>query len=322
MVPIGRGQRELIIDDQQTGKTAVAIEAVRRSANSAQSTLLVLRSSTSTSTLTSLSEDASVGSGDPLVYWGYLITNRLHRFMAGELYALSWSLVDWVAKAHQRRRGQADGQVDEAAPAGRGDERAVLDLQPPQVGHSLHARVPVPLGGDPRSGRGAPLARVVFRNPYRYKLRKETFIATEGLHTSAFVYCGKKATLAVGNVIPPREPSSATSRRRSATAAPSPAPRATTQPSSVTPPTTTRPASVSKKTISGGACGTIGIVAGGGRAYYKFKAKRYNWPRTRGVARNPVDHPHGGGNHQLIGKASTIARSAVPEQKIGLTTAR
>ncbi|GLB36127.1 putative galactosyltransferase activity [Lyophyllum shimeji] len=35
---------------------------------------------------------------DPLVYWGYLVTNRLHKFMAGELYALSWSLVDWVAK--------------------------------------------------------------------------------------------------------------------------------------------------------------------------------------------------------------------------------
>lgn len=35
---------------------------------------------------------------DPLVYWGYLVTNRLHTFMAGELYALSWSLVEWVAK--------------------------------------------------------------------------------------------------------------------------------------------------------------------------------------------------------------------------------
>ncbi|KAG6842231.1 hypothetical protein C0991_000201 [Blastosporella zonata] len=35
---------------------------------------------------------------DPLVYWGYLVTNRLHKFMAGELYALSWSLVDWAAK--------------------------------------------------------------------------------------------------------------------------------------------------------------------------------------------------------------------------------
>ncbi|KAJ3512058.1 hypothetical protein NLJ89_g3749 [Agrocybe chaxingu] len=35
---------------------------------------------------------------DPLIYWGYLVTNRLHIFMAGELYALSWSLVDWVSK--------------------------------------------------------------------------------------------------------------------------------------------------------------------------------------------------------------------------------
>jgi F-type H+/Na+-transporting ATPase subunit alpha len=28
MVPIGRGQRELIIGDRQTGKTAVAIDAI------------------------------------------------------------------------------------------------------------------------------------------------------------------------------------------------------------------------------------------------------------------------------------------------------
>lgn len=50
--------------------------------------------------------------------------------------------------------------------------------------------------------RGAPLARVVFRDPYRYKMRTETFIATEGLSTGAFVFCGKKASLAVGNVLP------------------------------------------------------------------------------------------------------------------------
>jgi len=37
---------------------------------------------------------------------------------------------------------------------------------------------------------------------------------------------------------------------------------------------------------------------------------------------NPVDHPHGGGNHQHIGKASTIARNAVPGQKVGLIAAR
>ena len=51
-------------------------------------------------------------------------------------------------------------------------------------------------------GRGAPLARVAFRDPYRYKLRKELFIATEGMFTGQFVYCGKRASLAVGNCLP------------------------------------------------------------------------------------------------------------------------
>src|SRR5882762_11004290 len=52
---------------------------------------------------------------------------------------------------------------------------------------------------DPRHCR-ALLARVVFRDPYCQccKLHKETFIATEDLHTGVFVYAGKKAALAVG----------------------------------------------------------------------------------------------------------------------------
>jgi large subunit ribosomal protein L8e len=37
---------------------------------------------------------------------------------------------------------------------------------------------------------------------------------------------------------------------------------------------------------------------------------------------NPVEHPHGGGNQQHIGKASTIRRDAPPGQKIGLIAAR
>ncbi|KAE8655037.1 60S ribosomal protein L8 [Hibiscus syriacus] len=51
-------------------------------------------------------------------------------------------------------------------------------------------------------GRGAPLARVVFRHPFRYKKQKELFVAAEGMYTGQFVYCGKKATLVVGNVLP------------------------------------------------------------------------------------------------------------------------
>lgn len=41
-------------------------------------------------------------------------------------------------------------------------------------------------------GRGAPLAIVHFRDPYRYKIRKEIFLAAEGMYSGQFVYCGKK----------------------------------------------------------------------------------------------------------------------------------
>ncbi|PPQ80805.1 hypothetical protein CVT25_001930 [Psilocybe cyanescens] len=55
-------------------------------------------SSTTTLPLSNQLTASAIPSDDPLVYWGYLVTNRLHIFMAGELYALSWSLVDWVSK--------------------------------------------------------------------------------------------------------------------------------------------------------------------------------------------------------------------------------
>ena len=87
-----------------------------------------------------------------------------------------------------------------------------------------------------------------------------------------------------------------------------------------------------KKTISSRARGSIGIIAGGGRidkpllkagrAFHKYKAKRNSWPKVRGVAMNPVEHPHGGGNHQHIGHPSTVRRDSVPGQKVGLIAAR
>merc|ERR1719282_728848 len=88
----------------------------------------------------------------------------------------------------------------------------------------------------------------------------------------------------------------------------------------------------SKKVIPSANRAMVGIVAGGGRidkpmlkagrAYYKYKAKRNCWPKVRGVAMNPVDHPHGGGNHQHIGHASTVRRDAPSGQKVGLIAAR
>jgi large subunit ribosomal protein L8e len=51
-------------------------------------------------------------------------------------------------------------------------------------------------------GRGAPLARVTFNSPYKFKKVTETFIANEGMYTGQFIYAGKNATLTVGNILP------------------------------------------------------------------------------------------------------------------------
>ncbi|KAG9050457.1 60S ribosomal protein L2A [Tulasnella sp. UAMH 9824] len=189
-------------------------------------------------------------------------------------------------------------------------------------------------------GRGAPLARVQFQNPYKHGRVTETFIATEGMYTGAFVYVGKKAQLAVGNVLPLSEMPEGTiccnvesrpgDRGALARTSGNYATIIGHNPDEGI--TRIRLPSGSKKTIRANARGTVGIVAGGGRidkpllkagrAHFKYKAKRNCWPRTRGVAMNPVDHPHGGGNHQHIGKASTISRMAVPGQKVGLIAAR
>ena len=88
----------------------------------------------------------------------------------------------------------------------------------------------------------------------------------------------------------------------------------------------------SKKIVNSDCRATVGVVAGGGRcdkpmlkagrAYHKYKAKRNSWPKVRGVAMNPVEHPHGGGNHQHIGHPSTCRRDAPAGQKAGLIAAR
>ena len=72
---------------------------------------------------------------------------------------------------------------------------------------------------------------------------------------------------------------------------------------------------------------TIGMAAGGGRRdkpYIKagtrartLKSKAKKYPKVRGVAMNPVNHPHGGGGHQHVGKPSTVSVHAPPGRKVG-----
>ncbi|KAB5558187.1 translation protein SH3-like domain-containing protein [Coniochaeta sp. 2T2.1] len=189
-------------------------------------------------------------------------------------------------------------------------------------------------------GRGAPLARVQFRDPYRYKLHTETFIANEGMYTGQFIYAGKNATLTVGNVLPLSSVPEGTVVSNVEEKVGDRGALGRTSGNYITVighnhdegKTRIKLPSGAKKVVPSGARGMIGIVAGGGRtdkplmkasrAKHKFAVKRNSWPKTRGVAMNPVDHPHGGGNHQHIGKASTISRYAVQGQKAGLIAAR
>merc|ERR1712077_154353 len=51
-------------------------------------------------------------------------------------------------------------------------------------------------------GRGAPLAKVQFKDPYKYRKVTETIVCPEGICTGQFIHCGKKAQLAIGNCLP------------------------------------------------------------------------------------------------------------------------
>ena len=59
-----------------------------------------------------------------------------------------------------------------------------------------------------------------------------------------------------------------------------------------------------------------------GNLFHKYKRLRKRFPKVGGVRMNPVDHPHGGGNHKHLGKPGTISRFAASGQKVGLIAAR
>ncbi|MFX1562695.1 MAG: 50S ribosomal protein L2 [Promethearchaeota archaeon] len=92
--------------------------------------------------------------------------------------------------------------------------------------------------------------------------------------------------------------------------------------------TTIRLPSGKTRTFSSTSRATIGVVSGGGRpekpflkAGHKHKYKRakgHTYPKVRGVAMNPVDHPHGGGSKQRPGGPSSVKRTTPPGRKVGL----
>jgi large subunit ribosomal protein L8e len=188
-------------------------------------------------------------------------------------------------------------------------------------------------------GRGAPMAVIEFKNPIKYGKEKITIAAPEGLYTGQYMYCGIKAPLYVGNVLPvgkmpegtlicnlESRPGNGGNYIRASGAVGSIV--AQTQSGK----TVIRLPSGQKKIVRGTCRAMVGVVAGGGRtekpllkagrAYHKYKVKRNCWPRVSGVCMNPVEHPHGGGNHQHVGKPTTVSRKATAGRKVGLIAAR
>ncbi|KAK6024085.1 Ribosomal Proteins L2, RNA binding domain protein, partial [Ostertagia ostertagi] len=156
-------------------------------------------------------------------------------------------------------------------------------------------------------GRGAPLAIIAFRDPASSKASVQVgkIVPVESLPEGTTIY-NRKLTKCSGNyaTVIAYNPETKKTRIRLPSGA---------------------------KIIQSANRAMIGLVAGGGRTdepmlkaerAYHNKAKRNSWPRVRGVAMNPVELPHGGGNHQHIGHPSTVRRDAYAGKKVGLIAAR
>jgi large subunit ribosomal protein L8e len=189
-------------------------------------------------------------------------------------------------------------------------------------------------------GRGAPLAKVEFRDPYKYKNHIQYFLAAEGTYSGQYIFCGNKATVSVGNVLPISQVPEGTTicNIEAKTGDKGTFSRASGTYATVIGhsddglKTRIRLPSGVRKTISSSCRATVGVIGGGGKndkpiikagvLFHKYARLKKNFPKVKGVRMNPVDHPHGGGNHKHLGKPGTINRFASAGQKVGLIAAR
>jgi large subunit ribosomal protein L2 len=72
---------------------------------------------------------------------------------------------------------------------------------------------------------------------------------------------------------------------------------------------------------------TVGLVSGGGhkdkpfaksgKKFWAYHGKAKAYFKVKGVAMNPVNHPHGGGGHPHVGTQSSVGRNTPPGRKVG-----
>lgn len=81
------------------------------------------------------------------------------------------------------------------------------------------------------------------------------------------------------------------------------------------------------KEVNNKCLGTVGMISGGGhkekpfaksgKKFHAYRAKSKAYFTVKGVAKNPVDHPHGGGSHPHVGTQSSVGRNTPPGRKVG-----
>jgi large subunit ribosomal protein L2 len=176
-------------------------------------------------------------------------------------------------------------------------------------------------------GHSAPMAKLLWNDG-----RVRFMLAAEGLKVGQEVLCGDNAPIKIGNILPLREIPEGTPiyhiegipmdggkfvRAGGSSAI------LVSRGKEVT----IQLPSGSFKSLSGQCRAIVGMVGGGGRPdlplakagkkFHSIRSKATNWPVVSGVAMSPVNHPHGGGGHQHVGKPNTVSRNAPPGRKVG-----
>ena len=223
-------------------------------------------------------------------------------------------------KLIQQRRGRIKGRYNVPSHRFRGDVKYIRNNNASDgiVKEIIH---------DP--GRSAPLANIKFE-----KNKKILFLAPEGIKVGDTIkFTNDKSNISIGNVLPLGVIPEGTPiynielspgdggklvRAGGSTAIIISHDKAKT---------VLQLPSGQFKTIESKCRATIGVAAGGGRKdkpflkagkkYHAFRTRGKQYPTVRGVAMNPVDHPHGGGSHQHVGKPSSIRRGSPPGTKVG-----
>jgi len=81
------------------------------------------------------------------------------------------------------------------------------------------------------------------------------------------------------------------------------------------------------KEVDANCLATVGLVSGGGhkekpfaksgKKFHAYHGKAKAYFKVKGIAMNPVNHPHGGGGHPHVGTQSSVGRNTPPGRKVG-----